>query len=182
MYLQLEDQKKYYYFHAFLLSMKDRVFHKKKVFDAYVKWSGLAPHDAALALRPNMNPKVSPANFPCERDPKTGKYRISVGMTWSKKVFGISRAVIGHYESAKLKAFHSANSGDKVKLAAWEEYLEATIMHEMVHWGRKVKGIEAPTYDEMENNAEAFEKEAYGKVTASPEPLCFQPETYKPAE
>ena len=182
MYLQLEDQKKYYYFHAFLLSMKDRVFLKKKVFNAYVKWSGLAPHDAALALRDNMNPKVSPSAFPCERNPKTGRYRISVGMTFTEKALGISTALIGHYESAKLKDFHSSNSGDKAKLAAWEDYLEATIMHEMVHWGRKVKGIEAKTYAEMEKNAEAFEKEAYGKVTTSPEPLCFQPETFSPAE
>ena len=48
-------------------------------------------------------------------------------------------------------------------------------MHEMVHWGRIVKGIQASSYEEQESYANAFEKEAYGKVADSPEKLCVSP-------
>lgn len=97
-------------------------------------------------------------------------------MTFSKRKIGLGDAIVSRFDHSAMLAFHDQkNPIKKAKLQKWSAYMEAVIMHELVHWGRLVTGVQASSYEEQERYAKAFEKEAYGKVADSPEKLCVSP-------
>jgi hypothetical protein len=57
-----------------------------------------------------------------------------------------------------------------------EIVLEATVLHELVHWSRLQAGYD--NYD-REDEPRAFEREAYGRVVLRTWETCFSPEYYK---
>jgi hypothetical protein len=176
-----ETSKKYPFFKDFVRSHMPTVARKATVVRAYAKWAQLDDRAARVSLKYGTTPTLVVADFMCEADPSTGRSRISTGMTFSEKKIGIAQAVVARYEHCAVLALQKEK--DKVaRLGLWSAYLEATIMHELVHWGRMLKGVTAKRYAEEEKFSAAFEKEAYGRVAQTPDPLCFDIEIYTPSD
>ena len=170
---------KYPFFEKFVREHMPTVTGKSQVFDAYVKWSQLGTNPAFMSLLWSTDPIVMVSDFPCETNRETGRSRLSAGMTWSKTKLGLAEAVVSRYDTAAMRAGASRNDRKtQLRFAEWRGYLEATLVHEMVHWGRKVRGVSAKTDEEEEKAAADFERAAYGEVVVAPEKLCFEIETY----
>ena len=111
---------------------------KPRVWRAFRKWSELGFSEALTALttcsKPYIDVKVMPGVFGRFRG-STDPHTILVSEHWAKR-------------------FESDHAKPAAKLL-----MEATILHEMVHWGDWKDGVDQ---DPEEGNE--FEKEAYGKV------------------
>ena len=109
MFLESSVETDFPFFYAFVGTLVRRVTSKSKVYDAYVKKSGLSRDYAFHSLRFGTAPTIVPSRFGCEPRGAGGASRISVGMTFSDKKLGIATAIISRYDDAASMAFH--NSG-----------------------------------------------------------------------
>jgi hypothetical protein len=189
MFMSDDDVKNYGDFALWLQgTFPDLPRRKPQVWKAFVKHAGgwwnpwsnglsMAPFAGPLILNWGFKPTISPRTWACEKD----------GEPEPKESRNRSGEVIGHYfvqrYDSKRLGF-TAPDGSIILIASdlaqgafypdVEKVLEATILHELVHWCRWAIGKdvfdEGPPY--------AFEKEAYGYVMERTWNICSDEEFY----
>ncbi|MEM7739434.1 MAG: hypothetical protein AAF225_01375 [Pseudomonadota bacterium] len=138
MYIDKKMKKEYPKLSAWIEKNIPLVKTKKKVFDAYMKFSETNKKEALLSLSRGTPPKVSFRVMP----KANGQYS---GKSYTNTVF-LAKAICERFEKSdsKKKSMHLL--------------VESTVLHEMVHWGDWKDGK-----DQHGEEGKAFEKAAYGK-------------------
>jgi Metallopeptidase toxin 3 len=153
---------------------------RPKVWKAFVKHAGGWWHPY-LSYVPKWGfaPTISPRTWACEKDgdPEPKEWRDRSGEV-------VGNYFVQRYASKRLG--FTAPDGSIILIASdlaqgafypeVEKVLEATILHELVHWCRFTIGKDV--YDE--GPPYAFEKEAYGQVRFRTWKVCFDEEFYIP--
>lgn len=116
------------------------VQNKPKVLNAFIKYSELGSVGAASILGKCSKPVI---DFKVMDD-----YGLFMRNKFPDTVF-ISKKLCRKFEKSEVDA----------KNPKMHQLIEATILHEMVHWGDHQDGK-----DQLGEEGEAFEREAYGKV------------------
>jgi hypothetical protein len=190
-----DDVKKY---HDFALWLRDKFpdlpRRKPKVWNAFVKraggrwnpwcsgsffWGSNEPWVLSWGFRPTISPRTptSSPSWACEKD---GEPELKESRNRSGEVIG--NYFVQRYDSKRLG--YTAPDGSIILIASdlargafhpdVEKVLEATILHELVHWCRFKIGKDV--FDE--DPPYAFEKEAYGHVMERTWKICYDEEFY----
>jgi len=116
-----------------------KVKSKNKVWTAFVKYSELTSPKAKQALNKGQFPEIHFSIMPSAY----GKFK---GSTYPNRVY-IAKSICDKFEKSDSKN------------AKMHMLVEATLLHEMVHWGDYKDGV-----DQAGEEGLKFEKAAYGKV------------------
>lgn len=127
---------------------------KPKVFAVFQRYSDFRPDEARQVLRVGITPKVRVARLP-------GRYGFTPPR--SEEIW-LGRTFIGEFE-ALLDEDTVTGVYDRYTVREKaHRLLEATVLHELVHWcRRKVHGYN-PNQVQEEAIAQRFEREAYGML------------------
>ena len=118
-----------------------KVVGKKKVFDAFVKYSELSASTANSVLtKCTANPVIDFDSMPGAN----GEFR---GSTMPNHVY-LAKSICEKFE----------NNPEDAKKPEMHILIESTVLHEMVHWGDWKDGKDQP-----DEEGKSFEKAAYGK-------------------
>lgn len=181
MYLNDADKAKYPDFNAWLRDELPSIPSKRpKVWQAFRKHAGayswltdyLPGSSGPLFLSWGFEPRIGGYNWECEKDgdpaPKSPGSDILI-QRYEVKWYGFTSPK----GSVILVADDLARGAMDPVI---QPVLEATVLHELVHWTRLMSGQdvydEGPPYE--------FEKEAYGHVVRRTWATCYSPEMYIP--
>lgn len=189
-----EAAKKYPTFEDYLRTDFLHVKNKPRVMKAFWKWSDF--HDTPLTLgffAYGWPPVIKLQNFQChyqgeipgdsEHSPHTHFAGIELGKTWDKSGINILDGLAALVVDVVNRAAQNRTKSDDSQIL---EVMEATIMHEMVHWSFFYNGVdESSQYKgDAEYGTHSFEREAYGHlvhiVGKHGAPFCFEQEVIEP--
>lgn len=178
MYMESEDRRKYPDMALWLQNDLPQLPSKKpKVWKAFVKYAGGSwhpwlntmtwPYSQPWVVTWGMGPKLGVRSWECKATGET----VKKGNSFFKKYDQPRLGFTAPDGSLILIASDLAQGTYDPQIAP---VLEATVLHELVHWCRLQIGKdvfdEEPPY--------AFEQEAYGKIMERTWEVCYSPEVY----
>jgi hypothetical protein len=159
----LENVVRYPHLQLFILnSLAPLSAVKPKVFEQFVNFTGLSSKDAANMLRHGFIPVIRMKNLGrlYGYTPPTGddiQLNQKICATMESLLGGRIEVVSGYYNH------YAQEQSNKELMSKFRLFMEVTILHELVHFGRQhVRGYN-PDRRSEELQAVAFEKAAYGK-------------------
>lgn len=187
--ISTEASNKYLNFDRYLQEDFVHVLSNPRIMKAFYKWSAFEDNSSTRAYFKLGNPPQidfqSDPPFGCEYEHSSppGEKRaywgrilgMTWGKTWSKKGINIYSG-LGDLTWSLYNQKREPQATDRQLL----DMIEATIIHEMVHWSYFMEGKdEAKQYGgDEEKGTEAFEREAYGHLMGLDWHLfCFEQQT-----
>ena len=166
-----DDARKYPDLRAYLLySLSQLPQSKPAVYKALRKYTAFEP---AIAIMWGTTPWLSPEDSQMTQCVDVGEEKIGDNLYVMRRTIPWYGFTVPNRSSDKIliAADLASLGGTKDEIV-----LEATILHEVVHWTWLKAGRD--DYDK-EDAPRAFEREAYGKVVLRTWKSCFEQEYYK---
>lgn len=161
----LEKPKLYPQTNALVLTILPQLPHTKpKVFEHFRNYTQLSPQDARNILIAGFHPVIKVKHTGAQygwTPPTADEIWLHDGFIdqIESLMSGRSEVVSGYYNHYDTQKYAKEVLMPKLRLL-----LEVTIMHELVHYGRRIVHGYNPNRRQEELIAQAFEKDAYGKV------------------